>query len=184
MFSWPRRCFRHAISRRKYIFDCCYQVTRTITEFAFSYIAEIFAFALAFHLLLPDSRAFGQLGDGILKVLTMLLGEFDMVDTILEDPASDWLTKIIFSLFLLLMSVVLMNLVIGLAISDIGSLRKEARALSLRYTTSFLRIIGFESKVLGRVPLLGRLVNTVVCSEKIHNFQDKVRVCGLYYDTI
>ena len=53
----------------------------------------------------------------------MLLGEFDFIDTIVEDPNSYWLTKLVFAFFLLSMSVVLMNLVIGIAINDIGFLR-------------------------------------------------------------
>ena len=53
----------------------------------------------------------------------MLLGEFDLVDTILEDDNTYWLTKLIFYLFLIIMSVSLMNLVIALAIHDIGALR-------------------------------------------------------------
>ena len=53
----------------------------------------------------------------------MLLGEFDFIDTILENPHSTWVTKLLFSVFLLGMSIVLMNLVVGLAISDISALR-------------------------------------------------------------
>ena len=53
----------------------------------------------------------------------MLLGEFDFIDTIVADPNSHMLTKLVFAFFLLSMSIVLMNLVIGLAISDVGSLR-------------------------------------------------------------
>jgi len=99
------------------------QVTVTILEFLLSYLAEILAFVVAFHILLPDSEAFSNIGDGVLKILTMLLGEFDFMDTFVNDENSFWLTKLLFALFLLLMSVVLMNLVIGLAISDIGTLR-------------------------------------------------------------
>ena len=65
---------------------------------------------------------FSNIGDGVLKILTMLLGEFDFMDTFVNDENNFWLTKLLFALFLLLMSVVLMNLVIGLAISDIGTL--------------------------------------------------------------
>ena len=53
----------------------------------------------------------------------MLLGEFDFVTSILKDENTFWLTKLIFAMFLLSMSIVLMNLVVGLAIHDIGALR-------------------------------------------------------------
>lgn len=72
---------------------------------------------------LTDILIFSNIEDGVLKILTMLLGEFDFMDMIVRDENNFWLTKLLFALFLVLMSVVLMNLVIGLAISDIGSLR-------------------------------------------------------------
>ena len=53
----------------------------------------------------------------------MLLGEFDFIDIFLDDPNSTLVTKLVFTFFLLSMSVVVMNLVIGLAISDIDALR-------------------------------------------------------------
>ena len=64
-----------------------------------------------------------NLDNSLLKILTMLLGEFDFVTSILKDENTFWLTKVIFAMFLLSMSIVLMNLVVGLAIHDIGTLR-------------------------------------------------------------
>ena len=58
-----------------------------------------------------------------MKVLTMLLGEFDFVDLMVDDPTTPWMAKILFAAFLVVMSIVLMNLVVGLAISDIAALR-------------------------------------------------------------
>ena len=58
-----------------------------------------------------------------MKILVMLLGEFDLSSTILEDENSFWLTKAIFALFILSMSIVIMNLMVGLAVHDIGALR-------------------------------------------------------------
>ena len=80
---------------------------------------------------LTDILISSNIGDGILKILTMLLGEFDFMDMIVRDPDNFWLTKLLFALFLVLMSVVLMNLVIGLAISDIGSLRLSLEMIKM-----------------------------------------------------
>ena len=41
----------------------------------------------------------------------------------LDDPTTPWMAKILFAAFLVVMSIVLMNLVVGLAISDIAALR-------------------------------------------------------------
>ena len=53
----------------------------------------------------------------------MLLGEFDFVDLMVDDPTTPWMAKVLFAAFLVVMSIVLMNLVVGLAISDIAALR-------------------------------------------------------------
>ena len=53
----------------------------------------------------------------------MLLGEFDFVDLMVDDPGTPWMAKVLFAAFLLVMSIVLMNLVVGLAINDIAALR-------------------------------------------------------------
>ena len=58
-----------------------------------------------------------------MKMLLMLLGEFDLTSAILEDENSFWLTKAILALFILSMSMVIMNLMVGLAVHDIGALR-------------------------------------------------------------
>ena len=58
-----------------------------------------------------------------MKVLVMLLGEFDLTSALLEDENSCWLTKTILALFILSMSLVIMNLMVGLAVHDIGALR-------------------------------------------------------------
>ncbi|XP_023349744.1 transient receptor potential cation channel subfamily A member 1 homolog [Eurytemora carolleeae] len=58
------------------------RVFTTIFEFFCSYIVVILGYAVSFHILLPEEVAFSNLGDSFIKVLTMLLGEFDYVDHI------------------------------------------------------------------------------------------------------
>ena len=98
------------------------EVTRTILDFFLSYLVVLLAFTLTFHILLLDTEIFSNIGDSFIKVITMLLGEFEFEDLIQSGQVS-WLTKLVFLLFVLLMSIVLINLVIGLAISDVASLR-------------------------------------------------------------
>ena len=116
-----------------------------------------------------------DIGTGVLKILTMMLGEFDFMDTFVLDHNNFWLTKLLFAMFLFLMSVVLMNLVIGLAISDIGTLQKEARAYNTRYSTVFLRLLSFESKILAAIPCLRNILNSDLICENILNFKHKVK---------
>ena len=54
------------------------RVTRTISEFFLSYLIEILAFTVSFHVLLNrDTAMFRSLDDSFVFVITMLLGELD-----------------------------------------------------------------------------------------------------------
>ena len=68
--------------------------------------------------------------DSFVVVITMLLGELDYgqmvgLNSISGDSSGDnvMLVKIIILLFIMMMSIVLINLIIGLAINDIATLR-------------------------------------------------------------
>ena len=64
--------------------------------------------------------------DSFVVVITMLLGELDYGQmTELDSNSGDnvMLVKIIILLFIMMMSIVLINLIIGLAINDITTLR-------------------------------------------------------------
>ena len=68
----------------------------------------------------------------------MLLGEYEFVMYFVQ---ASWVAKVIFVYFLLDMSVVLMNLVLGLAVSDIEQLQKNSavqRMIQETYTILFL----------------------------------------------
>ena len=95
-----------------------FQVTRTILELLLSYVVALFAFTITFHILLDESP-FDNLGNTFIKIVMMALGsvEFGKLNEV------SWLTKLIFLVFVILMSIVLINLVIGLSISDVVSLR-------------------------------------------------------------
>ena len=57
------------------------------------------------------------------KVLTMMLGEYDYSDNFQGNKDSSWAARLVFVIFIIDMSVVLMNLILGLAVSDIENLK-------------------------------------------------------------
>ena len=101
-----------------------FQVTRTILELFLSYLVALFAFTITFHMLLTEPP-FDSLVDTFVKIVMMLLGEVEFGDL----NKVSILAKLIFLAFVIIMSIVLINLVIGLSISDV---------VSLRYKISFL----------------------------------------------
>ena len=71
----------------------------------------------------------------------MLMGEYDFTDNFVETNTF-WLSKVIFVVFVLDMSIVLMNLVIGLAVNDVDSIKRESnvqRLMNEAYTVMYLQ---------------------------------------------
>ena len=58
--------------------------------------------------------------------MTMMLGEYDYSDNFRGDESS-WAARLVFVIFVIDMSVVLMNLILGLAVSDIATLKTNTR---------------------------------------------------------
>ena len=94
-----------------------FQVTQTILKLLLSFVIVLFAFTITFHILLINESPFDNLGDTFVKIVMMLLGEFGDMNQV------SWLTKLIFLVFVITMSINLINLVIGLSISDVVALR-------------------------------------------------------------
>ena len=56
----------------------------------------------------------------------MMLGEYDYSDNFGGNADSSWAARIVFVIFIIDMSVVLMNLILGLAVSDIENLKMNS----------------------------------------------------------
>ena len=68
-----------------------------------------------------DDKIFGSIGYALVKTLVMFMGEMDYGDL----EFSHWLGYVIFVLFAFLLIIVLMNILNGLAVSDIQKIKDE-----------------------------------------------------------
>ncbi|TRY72083.1 hypothetical protein TCAL_00198 [Tigriopus californicus] len=116
-----------------YIFMLC-KVFTTIISFFLSYFWHFLGYAVAFHILMPKDGAFSSLSDSIIKVLTMLMGEYDFTDNFINENTF-WLAKLLFVVFVIDMSVVLMNLVLGLAVNDVESILQDSNVRRMVHET-------------------------------------------------
>ena len=64
----------------------------------------------------------------------MLLGEYDFTEVFVQEDVNI-IAKLIFVIFVFDMSVVLMNLIVGLAVNDVQSIRRESICKRLTYET-------------------------------------------------
>ena len=95
----------------------------------------------------------------------MLLGEYNYTKNFIESNDSSWWAKLVFVIFVFDMSVVLMNLILGLAVSDIDGLKRSSEVKRVLNECCIVKtmeeVFYFMSKI---VPLLERykmLINVI-----------------------
>lgn len=86
-----------------------------------TFVCLVIGFALSFSVQFPQSHQFADPWRALVKTTVMMTGEFDYGDLFTENDPQRLIatSRLVFLLFVLLASVVLMNLMIGLAVSDI-----------------------------------------------------------------
>ncbi|XP_042214247.1 transient receptor potential cation channel subfamily A member 1 homolog isoform X3 [Homarus americanus] len=99
----------------------------TFLKFFTVFLLFIVAFALAFYTVLRNQEPFSTPGHALLKTTVMMIGEFEY-DTIFNEENLIYpeVTYTLFVVFLILMSILIMNLLVGLAVDDIKAVQDQA----------------------------------------------------------
>ncbi|XP_068620625.1 transient receptor potential cation channel subfamily A member 1 [Battus philenor] len=114
------------------------EILQTLIKVLMVFSILIIAFGLAFHILLSKGNhlSFSSIFMSLMRTFAMMLGELDFVgtyvqayyksdtDALLPFPMA---TFFILAIFMVLMPILLMNLLIGLAVGDIESVRRNAQ---------------------------------------------------------
>ncbi|XP_068249556.1 transient receptor potential cation channel subfamily A member 1 isoform X2 [Palaemon carinicauda] len=115
------------------------EILNTLLKVLFVFSVLIVAFGLAFYILLSHGGhlSFSNLPMSMLHTFSMMLGEIDFLNIFVypfygESPRGDVLrypgtTFALLVIFMILMPILLMNLLIGLAVGDIESVKKNAQ---------------------------------------------------------
>ena len=96
----------------------------------------IVAFGMAFYVLRPDDEGFTSIHNSLLTTFVMMTGELDYRDTFLEDGPTFVYThgqRILFVVFLIVVTITIMNLLTGLAVGDTSAILKRSKVEKLRY---------------------------------------------------
>ncbi|KAH8415460.1 hypothetical protein KR222_000199 [Zaprionus bogoriensis] len=115
------------------------EILQTLIKVLLVFSILIIAFGLAFYILLSkiinaqaNHLSFSNIPMSLLRTFSMMLGELDFVGTYVNTYYHDQLkvpmtSFLILSVFMILMPILLMNLLIGLAVGDIESVRRNAQ---------------------------------------------------------
>ena len=88
------------------------------------------SFCFVFHTLMPSSDNFSRLDTSFLKVVSMLMGELDFTNSFVKSTEAGVAAKIFFLIFLVMLVLVFMNLLLGIAVSDIHELERVSQSQS------------------------------------------------------
>ncbi|XP_042887541.1 transient receptor potential channel pyrexia-like isoform X1 [Penaeus japonicus] len=111
-------------------------VAKNVLRFLLMYVPVLVAFALGFHVLLRSNTTFQNLGTSLVTALVMMTGELDYESTFL-DPSpplpseSQVLSICILVVFIVLVFIILSNLLVGLAVSDMYAIKQRSEVLRL-----------------------------------------------------
>jgi Ca2+/Na+ antiporter len=90
-------------------------------------VLVIAAFSLSLSLLKPLDQGFKNVPISLLTTFVMMTGELDYRDTFLAGGPLHVLQKILLVLFILIISIAIMNLLTGLAVDDTNEIMKRSK---------------------------------------------------------
>ncbi|EZA52439.1 Transient receptor potential channel pyrexia [Ooceraea biroi] len=108
---------------------------------AFGYL--IVGFALSFSVLFHRNEQFSDFWMSLVRTVVMMMGEYEYEDLLSADEKGKAAflpitSRIVFFIFILLASIVLINLMIGLAVNDIQALEREGHIRRLLKQAEFV----------------------------------------------
>lgn len=107
-------------------------VATNIAKFLAAYVSLIIGFSLSFAVLYPETKSLAKLPYSLVSTIVMMTGELDYNNYFSEESKYPVTSHVMFLVFLLFIVIVLMNLLVGLAVSDIQGLQKSARLNRLK----------------------------------------------------
>ncbi|KAL5009533.1 hypothetical protein ScPMuIL_011838 [Solemya velum] len=105
-------------------------ILTTFLQFFIVFFLFIVAFSLGFFTLLQNQVPFDKVWKSLMKTSVMMIGEFEF-DSIFNDRTNNMvyyeaITYVLFVIFMIIMSIIIMNLLVGLAVDDIKAVQEQA----------------------------------------------------------
>ena len=148
-------------------------------QILFSYLPFVIAFVYCFYLMIEEEGAEGNIVSTAVRVIVMLMGEFNY-----DELDLFWLGEVVFVLFVFLLCVVLMSVLNGLAVSNIGKVLEEVDyraavvdSLCFRGGSINVPLLAEGAEVLPNQRKVKVIVGGVVVPEFMPGFQKASHCC-------
>ncbi|XP_068232732.1 transient receptor potential channel pyrexia-like isoform X2 [Palaemon carinicauda] len=115
------------------------KVGKSIVKFLFAFLSLLIGFSLGFHILFQAKEIFANYNLSFVKTLTMMTGGLIFKELAVEKGSPPGLYCLVFmSFFLFMVTIIMSNLLIGLAVNDIPELKRQGKLRKLVKQASFL----------------------------------------------
>ena len=91
----------------------------------------------------------------------MIMGEYDYSKNFVDNPESTWAARALYIIFVVDISVGLMNLVLGLAVSDIEALQRNSAVQRMLQEAMVVIVLDNFFSVFRGCPMLNRYHSTI-----------------------
>ncbi|XP_077980292.1 transient receptor potential cation channel subfamily A member 1-like isoform X2 [Glandiceps talaboti] len=121
-----------------------FQVIKSFMKAIMVFILFVLAFSSSFFMLLGRIEAFSDFGGSFVKVCVMTVGEMDYTDIFYGDTSLkpfEESAMVLFTIFLFLMPIMLMNLMVGIAVGDIEFIQQNANVEKMELQIGLVRSI-------------------------------------------
>nr|QCO69751.1 transient receptor potential channel pyrexia [Amphibalanus improvisus] len=112
------------------------RVAKVFCRIFFVYFSLLVAFSISFHLAFRKAGAFKDPFNSFMKTLTLMIGEVDYEGLFIDNKDGEapllGTSHVIFFFFLVLVSIILSNLLVALAVNDVQGLRAGAHLERLK----------------------------------------------------
>ncbi|XP_069684095.1 transient receptor potential channel pyrexia-like [Periplaneta americana] len=118
-----------------------YQVLRNVIKVLLTFGGLVMGFVISFSVQFHEMDQFKDIWKGLVKTIVMMMGEYEYSELFPDNQSQLRLhgtSRIIFLGFVILSSIVLMNLMVGLAVNDIQELQTEGHVQRLLKQAEFL----------------------------------------------
>lgn len=123
------------------------KVLKEFLKLLLAYMCLLLGFTICFCVVFPNEEMFSNPLMGFISTLSMMVGELNLNilinDPVKEDPPLmfELSSQIIYILFLMFVTIILMNLLVGIAVHDIQGLRKTAGLSKLVRQTKLILFV-------------------------------------------